>query len=155
MKSNPTSALSMTARSLAASASIKWATVALMLTATAFCLWAAASKDKPVRRVGMVVGIRPEKIDDYKRLHAASNPGVRDLLTKYHMGNFSIFLQQIEGKWYEFGYYEYTGDDFDADMAKLAAEPRNADWLKMCDPMQLPLTGQKSWTKMECVYFNP
>ena len=84
----------------------------------------------------MVVGIKPEKIEEYERLHADSNPGVRDLLTKYHMHNFSIFLQQIEGKWYEFGYYEYTGDDFDADMAALAKEPRNIEWLKVCDPMQ-------------------
>ena len=56
------------------------------------------------------------------RLHADSHPGVRDLLVKYHLHNFSIFLQQIDGKWYEFGYYEYTGKDFDADMARLAAE---------------------------------
>ena len=103
----------------------------------------------------MVVGIKPDKIEEYKRLHADSNAGVRDLLTKYHMHNFSIYLQQIEGKWYEFGYYEYTGDDFDGDMAKLAKEPRNIEWLKQCDPMQQPLPGEKSWTKMERVYFNP
>ena len=36
------------------------------------------------------------------------------------MENFSIYLQSIEGKLYEFAYYEYTGDDFDGDMAKLA-----------------------------------
>ena len=72
----------------------------------------------------MVVGIKPDKLEEYKRLHADSNAGVRDLLNKYHMHNFSIYLQQIEGKWYEFGYYEYTGDDFDADMAKLDAEAR-------------------------------
>jgi len=68
--------------------------------------------------------------------------------------NFSIFLQQIEGNWYEFGYYEYDGGDFEGDMAKLAAEPRNIEWLKLCDPMQMPLPGAKSWTTMEGVYFN-
>ena len=39
-------------------------------------------------------------------------------------------------------------------MAKLAAEPRNKAWLKICDPMQMPLPGAKSWTPMERVYFN-
>jgi L-rhamnose mutarotase len=109
----------------------------------------------------MVVGIRPEVIPEYKALHADSNPGVRDLLNKYHMHNFSIFLHQIHGKWYEFGYYEYTGDDYEGDMddyegdmAKLAAEPRNKEWLKVCDPMQLPLPGEKSWAVMEEVYYN-
>ncbi|MHC4260071.1 MAG: L-rhamnose mutarotase [Planctomycetota bacterium] len=107
-----------------------------------------------VKRVGMVIGIRPEKIAEYKELHADSNPGVRDLLSKYHMHNFSIFLHEIDGKWYEFGYYEYTGNDFEADMAKLATEPRNIEWLKVCDPMQIPLKGEKSWAVMELVYYN-
>ncbi len=109
---------------------------------------------KAVKRVGMVVGIRPEVIEKYKQLHADSNPGVRDLLTKYHMRNFSIYLQQIDGKWYEFGYYEYDGEDFAGDMANLDKEPRNIEWLKVCDPLQIPLPGAKGWTVMERVYFN-
>jgi len=107
-----------------------------------------------VKRVGMVIQLRPDRVEEYKRLHADSHPGVRDLLVKYHLRNFSIFLQQINGQWYEFGYYEYTGKDFDADMARLAAEPRNEEWLKICDPMQMPLPGAKGWTVMERVYFN-
>ena len=103
----------------------------------------------------MVVGIRPEMIEQYKELHADDNPGVRDLLSKYHIQNFNIFLQKMpDGKWYEFGYYEYTGNDFEADMERLAAEPRNTEWLKVCDPMQIPLPGAEGWTEMERVYFN-
>jgi len=79
---------------------------------------------------------------------------VRDLLGKYHLRNFSIFLHQIAGKWYEFGYYEYRGDDFEEDMRKLSAEPRNKAWLEVCDPMQLPLEGHCSWAHMEMVYHN-
>ena len=107
------------------------------------------------RRVGMVIGIDPEYISEYLRLHADGHPGVRDLLHKYHLRNFSIFLHRIEGKWYEFGYYEYTGEDFDGDMENLAAEPRNRAWLEVCDPMQLPLEGESGWAVMEQVYFNP
>ena len=110
---------------------------------------------QPVKRVGMVVGIREDQLAEYKQLHADSNPGVRDLLAKYHLHNFSIYLQQIEGKWYEFGYYEYTGNDFEGDMARLDKEPRNIEWLKVCDPTQIPLSGAKGWTKMERCYFNP
>jgi len=109
----------------------------------------------PVKRVGMVVGIRPDKLAEYKQLHADSNPGVRDLLNKYHMHNFSIYLQQIDDKWYEFGYYEYTGTDFEGDMARMDKEPRTIEWLKVCDPMQIPLPGAKGWTIMNRVYFNP
>jgi L-rhamnose mutarotase len=107
-----------------------------------------------MKRVGMVIRLKPECVAEYRRLHADSNPGVRDLLAKYHMRNFSIFLHRIGEEWYEFGYYEYTGRDFDADMQALAAEPRNQAWLEMCDPMQLPLEGKSGWAEMECVYFN-
>ena len=116
----------------------------------------AKSENSHVKRVGMVIGIKPDKISAYEALHAASNAGVRDLLTKYHMHNFSIFIHQLDdGKYYLFGYYDYTGTDYDADMAKLSAEPRNQKWLSMTDPMQAPLSGEKSWAKMQEVYHNP
>ena len=118
-------------------------------------LLAAGCAQVEVKRVGMVTQLRPDKLEEYKRLHADSNAGVRDLLSKYHMRNFSIYLQQIDNKWYEFGYYEYTGQNFEADMATMAKEPRTIEWLKVCDPMQIPLPGAKGWTEMERVYLNP
>ena len=114
-----------------------------------------ASNKKEVKRIGMVIKIKPECIEEYKAVHADSNAGVRDLLIKANMRNFSIFLHQLDdGNWYEFGYYEYTGDDFEADMAKLAKHPRNIEWLKVCDSMQIPLEGYDNWAEMEQVYYN-
>jgi len=108
-----------------------------------------------IKRVGMVIKLKPEYIEKYKALHADSNPGVRDLLVKANMRNFSIFLHQLDdGNYYEFGYYEYHGDDFEADMAKLAKDDRNIEWLKVCDPMQIPLDGYEGWADMEQVYYN-
>lgn len=108
-----------------------------------------------VKRVGMVIKIKPECIEEYKAVHSDSIPGVRDLLVEANMRNFSIFLHQLDdGNWYEFGYYEYTGDDFEGDMAKLDKHPRNIEWLKVCDPMQIPLEGYQSWAEMEQVYYN-
>jgi L-rhamnose mutarotase len=109
---------------------------------------------KTIKRVGQVIGLKPEYIEEYKKLHADSNPGVRDLLRKYHIHNFSIFLEQIDGKYYEFAYYEYDGDDLEADMKKLSEEPRNIEWLKICNPMQIPLPGANGWKEMERIYFN-
>jgi L-rhamnose mutarotase len=114
-----------------------------------------AAGPKKTLRIGKVVGLKPEKMAEYKRLHTGENCVVRDLLEKYHLRNYSIFLHEIDGKWYEFAYLEYDGDDLDADMAKLSAEPRNIEWLKICDPMQIPLKGQKSWATMEPVFYNP
>ena len=107
------------------------------------------------QRFGMVIGMRPDRIRAYEALHAATNEGVRDLLARYHMRNFSIFLHQLDnGNYYLFGYYEYTGTDYEDDMTKLAAEPRNREWLSQTDPMQIPLPGESSWSMMREVYFN-
>ena len=112
--------------------------------------------EKDVLRVGMVIKIKPEYIDEYKALHSEMNSGVRDLLAEANMHNFSIFLHQLDdGNWYEFGYYEYTGEDFESDMAKLDKHPRNIEWLKLCDPMQIPLDGYQGWAGMEQIYYNP
>ncbi|WP_299549840.1 L-rhamnose mutarotase [Seonamhaeicola sp.] len=112
-------------------------------------------RDRHIKRVGMVIKIKPEMTKEYKKLHTDSNPGVRDLLTKYHIENFSIFLQQIDSvEFYEFGYYEYTGSDFKEDMEQMAKEVRTIEWLKICNPMQIPLEGSNGWTEMEQIYFN-
>ncbi len=129
--------------------------VAIVVGVVAFCCGFAAHQTKEPKRIGMVVGLKPEKIEEYTKLHTGDNCVVRDLLSKYHMHNFSIFLHQIDGKWYEFGYYEYTGDDYAGDMAKMAAEPRNQAWLKVTDAMQIPLKGEKTWATMDQVYYNP
>jgi L-rhamnose mutarotase len=118
------------------------------------CLAIACSRPQ-TKRGGMVIGLKPDKIAAYKALHTASNPGVRDLLSKYHMRNFSIYLHQLDdGQYYLFGYYEYDGSDYSGDMARLAAEKRNIEWLSATDPMQNPLRGRKSWAQMEEVYHN-
>ena len=37
-------------------------------------------------------------------------------------------------------------------MEALDAEPRNKEWLKLCDPTQTPLKGEKGWKKMEKIF---
>jgi L-rhamnose mutarotase len=103
---------------------------------------------------GMVCVLKDECEAEYRRLHADGNAGVRDLLLKYHMRSFSIFLQRINGRLYEFGTYSYCGTDRAHDMALLDAEPRNKDWLSICDPMQDSAIGGQGWALMERVYSN-
>ena len=54
-----------------------------------------------------------------------------------------------------FSYYEYTGDDYEADMAKMAADPKTQEWWDLVMPFQQPLDGRKEgewWAGMEEVY---
>lgn len=113
-------------------------------------------KHKSMKRIGMVVKVKTENLEEYKKLHSDDNPGVRDLLSKYNLRNFSIFMVQLaDSAWYEFGYYEYWGNNLEADMAKLDAEPEHIKWLEQCDPMQEGiLPSQKGWKVMDRIYYN-
>jgi L-rhamnose mutarotase len=118
-------------------------------------LYGRSQQGQP-KRIGMLIGIKPDRIAAYEALHAASNPGVRDLLNKYHMHNFSIYIHKLDDShYYLFAYYEYTGNDYKADMEAMAKEPRNIEWLSVTDAMQIPLPGERSWAKMQEVYHNP
>jgi L-rhamnose mutarotase len=102
-----------------------------------------------IQRFGIVIGLRPDTVTAYRELHADAHPGVRELLVRYHIRNFSIFVQEIAGR-----FYEYGGDDYAGDMERLAKEPRQIAWLEQCDPMQIPLPGATGWMRMEQVYYN-
>ncbi len=109
--------------------------------------------DRKNQRYGMVIGVKPEKIDEYKRLHAETWPGVLAMIGDCNIRNYSIYLKElVPGKHYLFSYFEYTGDDFDADMAKMAADPTTQEWWSFCSPCQIPLQGEKSWAMTEEVF---
>jgi len=109
-----------------------------------------------VERHGMVIGIKPEKIEYYKSLHAAAWPAVLAKIEECRIRNYSIYLKEVEkGKFYLFSYFEYTGDDFQADMAKMAADPTTRRWWKETDPCQIPIatrSDKEFWSRMEEVF---
>jgi L-rhamnose mutarotase len=109
-----------------------------------------------VKRMGMVTGIKPEKIAYYKQLHGKAWPAVLKKLTQCNIRNYSIYLQRIDGNYFLFSYFEYTGVDFDADMKKMAADSVTQRWWKLTDPTQIPLPEaakeKKIWTSMEEVF---
>ena len=133
---------------------LSWSALAAGIAFPAIAL-ATRVRRRSVQRIGMVIGIHPDRISAYEALHASSNAGVRDLLNKYHIHNFSIFIHPLNNdKYYLFGYYEYTGNNYRADMEKLGAEPRNQEWLSTTDRMQIPLQDERSWSVMREVYYN-
>jgi L-rhamnose mutarotase len=109
-----------------------------------------------MKRYGMVTGIRPEKLDEYRRLHAAVWPEVLATIAGCNIRNYSIYLHELDGgNHYLFGYFEYHGVDFAADMAKMAADPATQRWWSICKPCQKPLDAagpDEWWTTMEEVF---
>lgn len=104
-------------------------------------------------RMAHVIGLKPEHRAEYTRLHAEVWPQVLDRLRASHFTNYSIFLREPE--MLMFSYWEYTGDDFEADSAAIAADPVTQDWWKICGPMQAPLDTRAKgewWAGMEEVF---
>lgn len=101
-----------------------------------------------LKRYGWVIGIKKEKIAEYKQLHANAWPDVLKMIKQCNIRNYSIYLGELEkGKYYLFSYLEYTGDDFEADMAKMAADKTTQKWWDLCKPCQQPLEtrAQGEW----------
>ncbi len=104
-----------------------------------------------MRRYGMVIKVKAEKLVEYKRLHAAVWPGVLKMIRECNIRNYSIYFK--DG--FLFSYFEYLGNDFHADMAKMAADPTTQEWWKVTIPCQEPLEtrGEEEWwANMEEVF---
>lgn len=104
-----------------------------------------------MQRIARLVGVKPEAIEEYERIHAAVWPEVLATIHACNIRNYSIFLlgNQI------FAYYEYVGTDHAADMAKMAADPKTQAWWKITDPMQQPVEGRAEgewWAEMKEVF---
>ena len=98
-------------------------TMILRTTLALLAVLALASCTTTVpQRYAMVTGLKPSKEKYYRELHAKPWPSVMAKLRDCNIRNYSIHRVAIEGKPYLFGYFEYTGTDFDADMKKMAAE---------------------------------
>ena len=101
-----------------------------------------------MQRYGSVIKLRPEKLAEYKELHANVWPEVLQMIRACNIRNYSIYFK--DG--YLFSYFEYHGNDFSADMKKMAADPNTQAWWKLTDPCQEPLETRKPgewWASME------
>ncbi|WP_176084892.1 L-rhamnose mutarotase [Martelella sp. HB161492] len=106
-----------------------------------------------MKRYGMVIGLNADKVAEYKKLHANAWPEVLAMIKACNISNYSIFLREPENLL--FSYYEYHGDDYEADMAKMAADPKTQEWWTFCIPCQKPLDTKKDgewWIDMEEVF---
>ncbi len=109
-----------------------------------------------MKRYSSVIRLQPDKIEEYKRLHAAAWPDVLAMIRACNIRNYSIYLRRLDdGQHYLFSYFEYHGDDFDADMAKMAADPTTQKWWDCCKPCHIPLSDRNEgewWASMEEVF---
>ena len=107
----------------------------------------------PPQRFGSVIKVKPEKLAEYKALHADPWPQVLETITACNIRNYTIYYH--DG--YLFSHYEYWGDDFAADMKKMAADPVTQEWWTYTNPCQEPVPNRKEgewWARMEEVFHH-
>ena len=104
-----------------------------------------------MKRFGQVIGVKPEVLSEYIRCHAAVWPEVLQMITACNIRNYSIFHK--DGLL--FAYFEYIGEDYDADMQKMADDPKTQEWWAIMMPMQVPVQGRAEgewWASMQEVF---
>ena len=109
-----------------------------------------------MKRYGSVIGLKEEKLGEYKKLHAAVWPEILSMIKQCNIENYSIYLRKLpDGKHYLFSYFEYVGEDFECDMAKMAADETTRKWWDVCEPCQEPLADRADgqwWADMKEVF---
>ena len=104
-----------------------------------------------MKRYGSVIRLRPGVLDEYRRYHANIWPGVAERIRLCNIKNYSIYFK--DG--FLFSYFEYHGSDYEADTAKMAADPETQKWWDVMKPMQQPLETRDEgewWSDMEEVF---
>jgi L-rhamnose mutarotase len=109
-----------------------------------------------VQRMASVIGLKEEHLERYKHLHASTWMGVLNAIAAAQIRNYSIFLGRFpDGKLYLFGYFEYVGDDFVRDGARMGQDETTQRWWKETDPTQIPFADRGAgnwWAPMEEVF---
>lgn len=112
------------------------------------------NRQMQTKRVAMVTGLKPEKIQAYKALHARVWPGVLKEIKNCHIQNYSIYLSKINNDYFLFSYFEYSGQNYQKDMQAMAHDSTTAEWWKLTAPMQI--AGSQAigspWTNLEEVF---
>ena len=85
-----------------------------------------------MKRHGELIGIKRECVAAYIDYHCAVWPEVAAKITECNIRNYTIFMH--DGLL--FAYYEYVGDDYEASMAAMAADPETREWWRNTDPCQ-------------------
>ena len=102
-----------------------------------------------MKRYGMVIGIRADKVAEYRQLHLHAWPAVLAQIRQSSIRNYTIYLREPENLL--FSHFEHHGDNFAADMAKMADDPETQRWWAICSPCQQPLATRgpgEHWAEM-------
>jgi len=104
-----------------------------------------------MKRYGSIIKVKPDRYEEYERLHANPWPEVNRKIKECNISNYSIYYK--DG--YLFSYFEYDGEDYISDMAKMAEDQTTQEWWDLCKPCMTPLETRGEgewWAEMKEIY---
>ena len=104
-----------------------------------------------MKRIAQVIGVAPDKAEEYIALHKDVPAAVAEHLTRCGYRNYSIFLWDS----LLFSYIEYVGDDYEKDLALMAEHEPTRAWWKLVGPLQVPVATRNEgewWASIQEVY---
>ena len=102
-------------------------------------------------RKGLVIGIKPKFIEEYKKTHANVWPEVLEKISESKIKNYSIFAQVDR----LFAFFEYHGNNFEVDMKKMNESEKFKEWVKLHEKMFRPLEHQdkfEGWIELKEIF---
>ncbi|KAA8916755.1 hypothetical protein TRICI_001111 [Trichomonascus ciferrii] len=112
----------------------------------------------PGKRICQIVKVRPEKLEEYIKVHGQVPEPVLSNLRKYNIEDYSIhYSPQFN---LLISNMKYLGDDFERDGELMRNEPENKKWWDLTDGMQETMvegtTGSADpkgwWTPLQEVF---
>lgn len=104
-----------------------------------------------MKRVGFLLKVKPDRLDEYKQHHEAVWPEMQAALRRTGWHNYSLFLRD-DGLL--FGYFE-AAESFQASLDGMAKEEVNARWQEFMAPYFENLAGahaDQSMVQLEEVF---
>lgn len=98
-----------------------------------------------MKRVGFLLKVREDKIEEYKKHHEAVWPEMLDALRRTGWHNYSLFMRE-DGLL--FGYFE-TPEDFQTALDGMEQEEINAKWQEFMSPYFEALDGARPDQSMQ------
>ena len=139
----------------------------------------SSSAGNSVRRIGQMVYLKPEYLEEYKKCHAAVWPevleqikdsNIKDCMIQLIFSPQDVAIDFLPDSIYFlevprpmlFASFKWVGSDWDEDMKRMAANPKVQEWWKMTDSYQESphpgATGSASgpwWQVAEEVFYTP
>lgn len=103
---------------------------------------------------GQVGRLKFGMVEEYVRLHQNPWPEVLQTIRDCNIQNYSIFLQGDV----VFAYFEYVGENYEADMLKMARDPKTQEWWTHTHPCFVRYAmgpGDEFYKDMRQIFYLP